>query len=552
MPLRPLTEGSFFHPEFVSPTCIEHGTTAWLLARCRAQWFPEWLFVTWRGKTGRGRDAWPAAVLTSLVVLRWTEQGMSRRASVARAATDMSWRAAMGLELGGETPSEKTIRDFEKFLQERHGSTQVPRYLLLHEHIVRSCLSAGVGTSRPPVWATDSTPMWCYGAVRDTVRLLGDGLRSLAGLWAKATRSTVAAVAAAWELPFLTGKSTKGAFRIDWHDADARARVTHQLAEGVVRVVGALREATASHPIRASVRKRLLRRCRYLVRVVAQDLEPGDGGRLVIARKVAANRLVSLTDPQARHGRKSKSQTFEGFKVHVLGDVVSGLFLSITVTSGNVHDGQPAHRLIRRARDLIAGLSRVMGDTAYGGATLRHVVKKTLGVTLLAPPPPVEPKEGRLGKASFTIDFDRREAICPSGTMSTDRRPFWSSEHEANAALYVWPKETCDRCPLSDACRGKERGGRRVALHPHEQELREAREVWKDPKARADYRERSQCERLIHEVTRHGGRHARSFGLGNAQVQVHAIAMAGNLRLLARALAALVPLPACDKLERAA
>ena len=50
--------------------------------------------------------------------------------------------SAMCLELGGETPSEKTVRDFEKFFRERHGSTQVPRYLLLHEHIVRACLSA--------------------------------------------------------------------------------------------------------------------------------------------------------------------------------------------------------------------------------------------------------------------------------------------------------------------------------------------------------------------------------------------------------------------------
>ncbi len=120
------------------------------------------------------------------------------------------------------------------------------------------------------------------------------------------------------------------------------------------RAGGAARAASRTRPPRRSPacgrpvdRKRLLRKGRYLLRVVAQDLEPDDAGRLVVARKVAANRLVSLTDPQARHGRKSKSQTFEGFKVHVLGDVVSGLLLSLSVTSGNVHDGQPAHRLIR-------------------------------------------------------------------------------------------------------------------------------------------------------------------------------------------------------------
>lgn len=537
MPLRPVAEGSFFHPEFVSPTCLEPGGIAWLLARFGAQWFPAWLFVTWRGKTGRGRDAWPATVLTSLVVLRWSEQGMSRRASVARAATDMSWRAAMGLELGGPTPSEKTVRDFEKFLQGRHGTTQVPRYLLLHEHIVRACMSAGVGVTRRASWATDSTPMWCYGAVRDTVRLLGDGLRSLAATWARATRRSLATVAEEWQLPFLEGKSTKGAFTIEWRDEKARAGVTHLLAESLVRVVGKLRHGIEGLVIRESVRKRILRISRHLLRVVEQDLEPGEGGQLTIAKKVAADRLVSFTDPQARHGRKSKSQTFEGFKVHVLGDVVSGLLLSLGVTSGNVHDGQPAHRLIRRAKDLAADLKQVMGDTAYGGAKLRHVVRETLGVTLLAPPPPVESKEGRVGRAAFSFDFDRREATCPNGEVSADRRTSWSAQHEAETPTFAWPKETCDRCPLSTSCRGNARGGHRVVLHPYEQELREARETWKDPEVRAAYRERSQCERLINEVTRHGGRTARSFGLRNAQVQVHAIAMACNLRLLARALA---------------
>jgi len=45
----------------------------------------------------------------------------------------------------------------------------------------------------------------------------------------------------------------------------------------------------------------------------------------LFARKVARARLISLTDPQARHGRKSKSSVFNGFKLHVLGDSVGGL-----------------------------------------------------------------------------------------------------------------------------------------------------------------------------------------------------------------------------------
>lgn len=536
MPFRPVSIGSFFAPEFVAPGCLEAGSVPWLLAKHRSIWFPDWLFVGWSGRTGRGRNAWPPVVLATLLVLRWSEQGTSRRAAVARAATDMAWRGAMGLELGGATPSEKTLRKFEKFLEARHQDTQTPRYLLLHEHIVRACLAAGVTGGCPPVWVTDSTPMWCYGAVRDTVRLLGDGLSSLAAQWSKATRVSLEAVAQQWQTPFVLEKSTKGAFRVDWHDEAARARVVSHLAETVVRIVGDIRRALGD--VRPSLRKAVLRRCRHLLRVVGQDLETDANGQLVVARKVAADRLISLTDPQARHGRKTKSQTFDGYKIHLLGDAVSGLLLSLTVTSGNVHDGQPAHRLIRRAKDLYSKLERVLGDTAYGGAQLRHVVKGTLAVSLLSPPPPVDEKEGRLGKASFAVNFDEQQVTCPNGVTSSDRRLVWSSDHDAHAALFVWTKETCDSCPLSAACRGKERGGRRVLLHPYEKELRDARLAWNDPQVREEYRERSQGERLVNQVIRHGGRNARAFGMKAAQLQAHAIAMANNLRLLAQAIAA--------------
>lgn len=536
MPIRSLSACSFFDPEYVCPGCLPPGTLPWVLARCRSQWFPVWLFLDWRGRHRRGRDAWPAVVLLTLVLLRWSENGMSRRAAARRAQTDVVWRAALGLSIGTTTPSEKTLRDFERYLLRRSGSTQVPRYLLLHEHIVRSCLDAGVVDVTRAAWAMDSTPMWCYGAVRDTVRLLGDGLRMLASDWSRATRQALATVAATWQMPFLLGKSTKGAFRIEWRDEAASAQVITQLAQYAVKAVSFVRRHAES--VRAGLRKTLLRRCRHLLRVVAGDLETDAQGRLVVAERVAADRLVSITDPEARHGRKSKSQTFNGFKIHLLGDVISGLLLSVAVTHGNEHDGAPAHRLVKRAKSLCAQIERVLGDTAYGGARLRHIVQRGCGVELLAPPPPTVEKLGTLGRRTVALDFDSRTATCANGIVTHDFRLSWSSEHGVHAPLVVWSNDDCGACPLRAGCCGKERGGHRVHLHPYERELRAARERWSQPQTKTAYRIRSQCERLINQMTRYGGRQARAFGLGPAQGQAHAIAAAANLRLLARVLAA--------------
>jgi len=538
MPVRSLSARSFFDPEFVSPGCLEPGSLPWALARHRAKWFPAWLFAEWRGNGRRGRDAWPAVVLMTLVLLRWSEQGMSRRAAARRAGTDVVWCAAMGLALGTASPSERTLRDFERFLLRRHGSTQVPRYLLFHEHIVRSSIERGVVAGARAAWAMDSTPMWCYGAARDTVRLLGDGLRMLAQTWGRATRRPLAAVADEWQLPWLLAKSTKGAFRVDWSQAAATAIVVTELASNVVDAVAVIRRKLES--VRSGLRKRLLHDCRHLLRVVSNDLETDADGRLAIAERVAADRLVSITDPEARHGRKSKSQTFNGFKVHLLGDIVSGFILSVAVTKGNVHDGAPAHRLIKRAKELCADVRQVLADTAYGGARLRHVVDGLFGVRLVAPPPPVNGKAGKIGKGDVILNREAQTATCANGVVTDDIRLVWSSEHNVHVPLVAWPKATCDICPLSTRCRGKDTGRRRMLLHPYEDELRAAREAWSQPETRTLYRTRTQCERLVNQITRYGGRQARAFGLQQAQLQAHAIASASNLRVLAKSLAVAV------------
>lgn len=535
MPRRSLSQSSFYDPEVVQPDCLEAGTVPWLLARYRSWLFPAWVFRGWRGEGRLGRDAWPAVSLITLLFLRWSEEGMSRLGSTKRAKSDLCWRAAMGLHMQTAVPTEKRLREFEAFLRERHPACGTPRYLLLHEHIVRLCLEAGV-VGDTAVWTMDSTPMWCYGAVMDTIRLLGDGTRMLALHWAKATGQRLPEVAEAWDVRYTVAKSIKGYFGIEWREADQRATVVETLADGALRVIKQVRGNIDQ--VAPNRRKRLLRRCRDLARVVAQDLETDEQGRLVIAKRVAKDRIVSLTDPSARHGRKSKSKVFNGFKVHVLGDIVSGLIASVTVTAGNQHDGSVAHRLIRRAKALHETIDTVLGDTAYGGATLRHRVQNEIEVRLVAPPPAVpKSKNDALTRQDVDIDFAANTATCAAGVTTDEHQRVWSTEHGQQVSAFRWPSKVCAACPLRKRCCGDRQGGHYIRIHPHEQHLRQARKDWQDSQVRELYRKRSQCERLVHQLVRHGARRARGWGLGSAQLQAHLIAMRCNLQLLAQALA---------------
>lgn len=532
---RSLAQSSFYDPEVVQPDCLKPGTVPWLLARFRSLLFPSWICKGWRGEGDLGRKAWPAEVLLTLMFLRWTEEGISRLGSTKRAKTDVCWRAALGLHLQTQIPDEKTLREFEAFLRTRHPEVGTPRYLLLHEHIVRLCLAEGV-VGGEAVWTMDSTPMWCYGAISDTVRLLGEGTGMLVRQWSKVTGQSAKQVAEQWKVPWVLAKSIKGHFPIAWNNAQERAGVTEDLARGALRAIKYVRRHLAQAP--SNRQRRLLRRCSHLAKVIEQDLETDEQGQLVVAKRVAKDRIVSLTDPSARHGRKTQSKTFNGFKVHVLGDIVSGLISAVTVTAGNRHDNSVAHRLIRRAKALHEDLDAVLGDTAYGSAALRHRASTELGVKLVAPPPPNSSKrQGRLGRDDFNIDFKTMTVRCPAGAVAQRHEKVFSKDYDAVVDAFSWDKEDCLRCGIHEQCQGKRQGGKRLRLHLYERDLRQARAEWKNPDTRRLYRQRSQCERLVNQMTRHGARRARGWGLDSAHLQAHVIAMRCNLELLARALA---------------
>lgn len=550
MPVRGTSQSSFFTPTFLDPGCLRVGSVPWLLWQCGAGLLPDWMASEWRGHTtttrSAGRAAWPARALFALHTLRWSEQGSSRLGSCRRARTDLAWRAAMGLDVGSGTPTESTMREFEAWLRERASSCDLPRYLLLHEHLVRVALEH---VKADPVVAVDSTPMWCFGALRGTIRLLGDGLRGLGKRLARRTGLSLAALARRWSAPWLTSRSMKGGLpKVDWRSSEARAAAT----DGIVRTVLAA-VSDAKELIRDQVNEKhrgwLVQRCTALMQVITDDLEEDDAGHLVVARRVARDRIVSITDPEARSGRKTRSQPFKGFRLHVLGDVVSGLILAVDVVPANTHDAIVGESLIGRAKKLLPELEQVLADTAYGATAVR-VRLALAGVDLVAPPQmPSKKRTKALKKEDFMIDFEQRVSTCPAGEQSIVCEEVPAADD--TILQFRWRRSTCASCPLRLRCATRTRAtdkptptkgrpptrGKRLRLHPQEQALRAARAQWQTPERRSLYRRRTECELLIANAIRAGGRQARAWGLPHAVLQAHSIAIHLNLAVIARELA---------------
>ena len=67
---------------------------------------------------------------------------------------------------------------------------------------------------------------------------------------------------------------------------------------------------------------------------------------LVIARRVAKDRIISTVDPDARHGHKTAARGFDGYKGHVAIDPDSELIVSTAVTAGNAADAAAVDELL--------------------------------------------------------------------------------------------------------------------------------------------------------------------------------------------------------------
>ncbi|UQX11216.1 hypothetical protein M5I08_01260 [Candidatus Mycobacterium methanotrophicum] len=176
----------------------------------------------------------------------------------------------------------------------------------------------------------DSTPLYDAVATMDTVTLIRSAIRGLlavagaelqAGLRARLSRDDDYARA---------GKPV-----CDYDDAEAREELVDALARDAYALLACLDEQT--------LESGLDKAAKLLATVAGQDLgqDAGDG-MFRIARRVAADRVISTADPDARHGHKTSARGFDGYKGHIAIDPDAEIITATKVTAGSAGDAEPA------------------------------------------------------------------------------------------------------------------------------------------------------------------------------------------------------------------
>ena len=458
-----------------------------------------------------GRRSVPPMIVAVVMVLQRIE-GLSDREAADRFSFDARWKYACG---GLDFDYPGFVHTVLVDMRARLARSARP------DRIFAVTLEAGrqaglLGRRR----VLDSTPLYDAVATMDTVTLVRSAIRGLLKACAGQLAVQLRGALARDDDYVSAGKPA-----CDYDDPAAREELVDALAKDARALLAAL-DGRELDPAAGQAAE-------LLATVTGQDLEQDAGGVFRIARRVAADRVISAVDPQARHGRKTAARGFDGYKGHIAVDPDSEIITATAVTPGNSGDAEAAVGLLA---DLLAAgqggttgqdQPAVYGDAAYGSGELLETVEQAglhAGIKVQPPPAP----KGHFPKDRFVIDLHAGTVRCPAGITAVIRA---RGGRQAGAASFG---AACRTCPLAAQCTTAPYG-RTITFGPYEARLAAARICQADPAWKAGYRAtRPKVERKIGHLMRrrHGGRRARVRGQARVAADFALLAAAVNLARL--------------------
>ena len=498
--MGPLPEGSFFS------LLAEHGDRI-----VRDEDFAECY------SERMGRPSIPPSLLAKVLLLQY-RCGLSDEQAMEAVAWDLRWKVALDLPVDhrGWHPTSLTKYRARLLL---HGKER-----LALESSLRLAGELGM-LDAPAEQIVDSTPMLGAAATQDTVRLVRHGVRKLIDavkvVDEQASRSLVDGLEFDYANP-----SEKPDCR--WRIKRERERMLTRVAQDAERALRAVEQAEGLLDDESVAEAHALLR-----ELIGQDFDVDDDGVPRLHRGTRRGRIISTVDPEMRHGRKSESQRFDGFKLHVaVTNSEEPLITAVDVGDASAHDGAHAKELIDQQPEQ-SRPELILGDSAYGDQQTREDMERR-GVGVLAHVPEGEQREERVGKREFHIDLGAGTVTCPQGhVVAIPERARRGGERVVNFGV-----GRCNDCLLKPRC-APYAGGRKLTIARREDLLQAGRAALQDAGTEEHLRRtRPRVERLIGLLAnRYGARENRYIGSAKGRLQASWAAALVNLNPIGHHLA---------------
>ncbi len=461
--------------------------------------------------TARGTAPIPPALLAMVTLLQAYDQ-VSDHDAVEAAVMDRRWQLILGCLDCEKAPFSQGVLVAFRERMVKHDLDK----LLLDRTIQIAKETGKFGWKNLKV-ALDSSPLLGAGRVEDTWNLIARAMSTVIDCAAAAFNLDRRDVLAGAGVSLLAGPSLKAALDIDWDDPEQQAEALQRLLAEVESLRSFVAQRSSGGDLDAKLEKALV----LLARVLEQDLEPDPtgGGRSRIRKGTARDRLPSLGDPEMRHGRKSRSKRFNGYKRHVTTILGTGLIASALVLPANAAEHEALPTLLKDASHL-GELEELKIDRGYL-ANPEVLDLYRMGKIITCKPWP-QRNHGRFTKEQFRIDLQAKTVTCPAGLTA-----------EITGLDAKFGRTDCGKCDLKPQCTSA--AARTISINPHEELHIQLREHRKTPAGKAALRERVAVEHSLASVSGVQGNRARYKGARKNTLDVRRVAAILNLQALQRA-----------------
>jgi hypothetical protein len=472
--------------------------------------------------TGAGASPVPPALLAMSTLLQ-CYHGVSDAEAVELTVVDLRWQMALD-RIGSADAAfaQDTLREF----RERLIRTGMDRRLLERtvEFARRTKAFDWKKVPKDLRVAIDSSPLEGAGRVEDTINLLAHAARKVVMCAADLLNWPIEKVATAAGIPLLLQSSVKKALDLEWSDPDAKAQAADTLARQLDSLEAWLREKLSEEMKKPPLKEHV----DALAQIRTQDLEPdpSGGGKTRIRQGVAAERRVSIEDADMRHGRKSKTKLFNGYKRHIALDLDTDLIVAGAITPANRPEEEAAPLLKADIDEMQRRIGELHIDRGYIASTVVDAVIADGGEVICKP---WVPRNGKLfTKADFKINMRDMTITCPAGEL----------ERIDLGADVEFDARTCARCALRPQCTtAAPDAGRTVTIANNERLQHRLRKLIATPRGRRRLRERVPVEHSLAHVGRRQSRRARYRGTRKNLFDLRRTAAVQNLETIDRRLA---------------
>jgi len=476
-----------------------------------------------------GRPSVPPSLLATALLLQ-THDRVSDEEAKARADYDLRWKVALGVEVDARPFAKSTLQLFRAQLVLKEKMRAV------FQRSLEYALQSGYLKKRKLRAVLDTTYILGRGAVKDTYNLLADSMRQLLSALAQERGTELAAWATEHGYERYMAASIKGEAEVDWDNGRSRSEFLGGIVTDADRLLGLADEALASLAEGGVGREQIQRAAELMRQLISQDVERGEG-RVTLKEGVARDRVVSVHDPEMRHGRKSSSKRFDGHKAAIAVDAESQLITAVEVLAGNAADSEQALELTTASEENTGlEVEETIGDCAYGSGNIRQAFVDE--DRKLVAKVSTHGRRGQISKEQFQIDLERMACTCPAGqtTQTLIKAGRWTDRYgkKHQRWAFVFDADVCSACARRSECvRAKRRDARTIQLHPQERLLQEARAL-QHSVAFKEYRQiRQTAEHRLARLVQLGIRQARYFGRRKTLFQLLMAATVANLTLVA-------------------